>query len=170
MLIFVPCVWRDPGLVRGTISLSALTLRYELLSDRGRSPPLIRVIRGLRNQLQSQHYQFKRSRYFNFLKQNWLCSIFSDGNKKDSSYIRVRFVNVIMPLWIHVPATVIRVKGHLSASLHKWYQVCAIILSQFSPSLDEMVVKRMKRCLIILNKDEYFVPKFIKLLKILKKC
>lgn len=90
--------------------------------------------------------------------------------KKDNSYIRVRFVNVIMPLWIHVPATVIRVKGHLSASLHKWYQVCAIILSQFSPSLDKMVVKRMKRCLIILNKDEYFVPKFIKLLKILKKC
>lgn len=83
--------------------------------------------------------------------------------KKDNSYIRVRFVNVIMPLWIHVPATVIRVKGHLSASLHKWYQVCAIILSQFSPSLDKMVVKRMKRCLIILNKDEYFVPKFIKL-------
>lgn len=90
--------------------------------------------------------------------------------KKDNSYIRVRFVNVIMPLWIHVPATVIRVKGHLSASLHKWYQVCAIILSQFSPSLDEMVVKRRERCFIILNKDEYFVPKFIKLLKILKKC
>lgn len=90
--------------------------------------------------------------------------------KKDNSYIRVRFVNVIMPLWIHVPATVIRVKGHLSASLHKWYQVCAIILSQFSPSLDEMLVKRRERCLIILNKDEYFVPKFIKLLKILKKC
>lgn len=90
--------------------------------------------------------------------------------KKDNSYIRVRFVNVIMPLWIHVPATVIRVKRHLSASLHKWYQVCAIILSQFSPSLDKMVVKRRERCLIILNKDEYFVPKFIKLLKILKKC
>lgn len=90
--------------------------------------------------------------------------------KKDNSYIRVRFVNVIMPLWIHVPATVIRVKGHLSASLHKWYQVCAIILSQFSPSLDKMVVKRRERCLIILNKDEYFVPQFIKLLKILKKC